>query len=96
MREMSKITEGLELRNPPSRKWHGICVPVEALGRNWWRRQVMTFGKKVCPICSREIKYVFSEDGRVRPLCPKCNVYLDQGNLRPVMYGYESMDEVEC
>jgi Zn-finger nucleic acid-binding protein len=56
----------------------------------------MTFGKKVCPICSREIKYVFSEDGRVRPLCPKCNVYLDQGNLRPVMYGYESMDEVEC
>ena len=55
----------------------------------------MSFGKKVCPVCSTEVRYVFSEGGEVRPLCPKCNVYLDEGNLRPVMYGYETMDEME-
>jgi len=58
------------------------------------RRQIMGFGKKVCPVCSKEVKYVFSDDGRVRPLCHKCNVYLDQGNLRPVVEGFE-MDEME-
>ena len=55
----------------------------------------MSFGKKVCPVCSMEVRYVFSEDGSVRPQCPKCNVYLDQGNLRPVMDGYEITDEME-
>ncbi|NIS62209.1 MAG: hypothetical protein GTO13_16380 [Proteobacteria bacterium] len=55
----------------------------------------MTLGKKVCPLCNREVKFVFSEDGRVRPLCPQCNTYLDQGNLRPLIYGYESMDDRE-
>ena len=55
----------------------------------------MPFGKKVCPVCSTEVKYVFTEDERVRPQCLKCNVYLDEGNLRPVMYGYEIMDEKE-
>ena len=55
----------------------------------------MSFGKKVCPVCSTEVKYVFGEDERVRPLCPKCNVHLDQGNLRPVMFGYETVDEME-
>ena len=40
-------------------------------------------------------KHVFAKDGRVRPLCPKCNVYLDEGKLRPVMYGYENIDEME-
>ena len=55
----------------------------------------MSFGKKVCPVCNTEVKYVFGEDGSVRPLCSKCNVYLDQGNLRPVMSGYEPMDEME-
>jgi transposase-like protein len=54
----------------------------------------MSIGKKVCPVCSTEVRFVFSEDGRVRPLCPKCNEYLDQGNLRPVMYGYETADEM--
>lgn len=54
----------------------------------------MGFGKKVCPVCTTEVRYVFSEDGKVRPLCPKCNVYLDQGNLRPVMESYE-IDEME-
>jgi Zn-finger nucleic acid-binding protein len=55
----------------------------------------MSFGKKMCPVCSTEVKYVFGKDGRVRPLCSKCNVYLDEGKLRPVMYGYESIDEME-
>ncbi len=55
----------------------------------------MSLGKKVCPVCNTEVKYIFSEGGRVRPLCPKCNVYLDEGNLRPVIYGYETMDERE-
>lgn len=55
----------------------------------------MSFGKKVCPVCSKEVRYIFSEDGRVRPLCSTCNVYLDEGKLRPVMYGYETMDEME-
>ena len=55
----------------------------------------MSFGKKVCPVCSTEVRYVFSKNGSVRPLCPKCNVYLDQGKLRPVMDGYEIVDEME-
>jgi transposase-like protein len=55
----------------------------------------MAFGKKVCPACSTEVKYVFGEDGRVRPFCSKCNVYLDEGNRRPVMYGYENVEEME-
>lgn len=55
----------------------------------------MSLGKKVCPVCSREVKYIFSEGGRVRPLCPKCNVFLDEGKLRPLIYGYESMDDRE-
>jgi transposase-like protein len=64
-------------------------------GRQRLRRQAMSFGKKVCPVCNTEVKYVFGEDGSVRPLCSKCNVYLDQGDLRPVMSGYGPMDEME-
>jgi len=75
-------------------RWHEICVEIWPLGQKW-RRQGMSLGKKVCPVCNTEVKYVFSEDGRARPQCPKCRVYLDQGNLRPVMYGYEIMDERE-
>jgi hypothetical protein len=95
-REVIMVTMGLGLRIYAF--WRGLAwnmIGHKPLGRNRWRRQVMSFGKKVCPVCSKEVKYVFGEDGRVRPLCPKCDVYLDQGNLRPVMYGYESMDEVE-